>query len=115
MREPRRVSNHVANLIRSEGSKVFVSAASAWEIAIKVRRGKLRFDIDFLKDFDANIGYSGFHPLPMSAAHGVAAEELPGSNQDPFDRMIAGQATVEGLTVATRDVGFAGFKVPTVW
>ena len=107
---PRRVTTAIQN-----ADAVFVSAVTAWEIAIKTRAGKLTFEPQFLSDFDASIRSLAFEPLPIVSAHAVAAGALRGSHKDPFDRMLAAQAQVEGLTLVTADSRIAGLGVPVLW
>lgn len=78
---------------------VVVSAATAWEIAIKRSIDKLRFDGDVV----AEIAGNGFTPLDMSAVHAIRAGALPPHHRDPFDRMLVAQAQAEDLTLVTRD------------
>ena len=81
-----------------------VSSASAWEISIKKALGKLAAP----DDFEHQVQASGFLPLPISLAHGVAAGRLDRYHEDPFDRMLIAQA----LTVVTRDKRFDEYGVP---
>jgi PIN domain nuclease of toxin-antitoxin system len=78
---------------------VYVSAATAWEIAIKTSQGKL--------DFPASLGeqllQNQFQPLPISIPHAMAAAALPLHHRDPFDRMLIAQARMESLTLLTSD------------
>lgn len=87
-------------------SVVFVSAASIWEIAIKIQIGKLEFDGDPLEEIEA----SGFLELPMTARHSFAAGSLPRHHDDPFDRMLLAQAHLEGLTLVSRDRAFRDYE-----
>ena len=82
-----------------EAARVYVSAASAWEMAIKTATGKLRTP----DDLEAQIAASRFLELPVSIAHAVAAAKLPRLHGDPFDRMLVAQALVESLTLLTSD------------
>lgn len=92
-----------------------VSAVSAWEIALKHRLGKLEFDTTFLSDFDARIGHFGFEPLALTSPHMVRGAQLESPHKDPFDRMLAGQALIENLTLVTKDAEFKSFGVSTIW
>ena len=94
---------------------VFVSAASAWEIATKARLGKLRPPDALLQNFLQAIADLGFHGLPVSLRHGYDAGMLPGAHRDPFDRMLAAQARAEDLVLATADPAFRTLGVSTVW
>jgi PIN domain nuclease of toxin-antitoxin system len=113
--EPARMPRNIELLIKSAANQVFISAATPWEISIKLHIGKLAFDQQFLADFDARIRALAFTPLPISSAHAVAAGELPGRHKDPFDRMIVAQAGIEQLAVVTRDAAIAGLGAQVVW
>ena len=113
--QPNRIRQTTRELITDLNNEIFVSSAVAWEIAIKFRSGRLLFDPEWLSDFDGRVQALGFSPLSISAAHGIAGAHLPGRHKDPFDRLLAGQAQVEGLTVVTSDPLIAAFGVPTVW
>jgi PIN domain nuclease of toxin-antitoxin system len=112
---PAHLSNHVAGLISDQNNEVLISAASAWEITTKVRLGKMQFDETFLDDFDTRVRSFGFSALEVTSRHVVAGARLLGLHRDPFDRLLAGQAMVEGLTLVTRDAKIASFGVPVVW
>ena len=71
---------------------VYVSAASAWEIATKLRLGKLPTAADLAADFANQLETEGFQILPISADHAIRAGLLPGAHKDPFDRMLIAQA-----------------------
>lgn len=80
--------------------EVFVSSASIWEIAIKVRLGKLTVDIDALV---SAIAESGFTELPVRASHAARVAGLPLHHTDPFDRLLLAQAMSEPLQFLTAD------------
>ncbi len=98
---------HAAQIIADSGTVVLVSAASVWEIAIKKAVGRLDAPDDLLDALDAN----AFEALAITAAHAVAAGELPAHHADPFDRMLIAQARMEGLTLITADDTFAQYDV----
>lgn len=79
---------------------VYVSAASIWEIAIKVRLGKLDVDMRVLV---AAIGESGFLELPVTSAHAQGVSQLALHHNDPFDRLLVAQAVAEPLKLITAD------------
>jgi len=85
---------------------VYVSAASLWEIAIKVRLGKLEGDPDSLA---RAIEASGFQELPVTVRHAVAVAKLPMHHTDPFDRLLLGQAFSEPLRLVTADPKLAAY------
>jgi PIN domain nuclease of toxin-antitoxin system len=93
-----------------DADDVFVSAASAWEVSIKIAVGKLTMPMPFL---DA-VTESGFSTLPVDFAHAVAVRNLPLLHADPFDRMLVAQALVEGLHLVSRDPVLARYPAPFV-
>ena len=115
LNDDERMTRRVRRVLDSGQHDVFVSAASAWEIATKVRLGKLKFAAGFLADFDASIRALNFEPLPVTSHHAVVGAQLPGAYGDPFDRMLAGQAAVERLNVVTSDPAIGALGVETLW
>jgi PIN domain nuclease of toxin-antitoxin system len=95
----------------SSGEEVFVSAASAWEVALTVATGKLRIP----EPLAAAVAASAFNELPITFAHAAAASSLPLHHTDPFDRMLAAQAQVESLTLVTHDRQLQAYAVPILW
>jgi PIN domain nuclease of toxin-antitoxin system len=112
---PALVSKQVRSLVMDPGNTVLVSAASGWEIATKVRLGKMVFDETFLDAFDARVQNLGFEPLGVTAEHAVTGARLTGVHRDPFDRLLAGQAFVEQATLVSRDPAMPALGVTTVW
>ena len=94
---------------------VFVSAATGWEMATKVRKGQLPEMRDRLPVFDHDVVQDGFRHIAVTSAHGVRGGSLAGSHKDPFDRLIAAQALIEDLTVITRDREIAAFGCKVLW
>jgi PIN domain nuclease of toxin-antitoxin system len=98
--------------IEDARNNVFVSAASVWEIAIKCRRGKLRF----AGSASAAIASNGFHELPILPLEAEAAGDLTWRQDDPFDRMLVAQAMTQGLIFVTADETIRGFEgVAQLW
>jgi len=94
----RRLPRQSRELIRRT-EDIFVSAATAWEIAIKKALGRLNAP----NDLEAALAASRFQELPISVRHAVRAGMLPRHHYDLFDRMLVAQAQVEGLTLLTHD------------
>jgi PIN domain nuclease of toxin-antitoxin system len=101
--------------IESERSQVFVSAASAWEIATKVRLGKLPGAAFIAYDIGRFIFEQGFQPLAISLEHGQRAGALPGPIKDPFDRMLIAQAILDGLHLVSIEQTFDAYGVLRLW
>jgi PIN domain nuclease of toxin-antitoxin system len=94
---------------------LLVSAASAWEIATKVRLGRLPGAAELAADFQGFMLREGFTTLDITADHGIRAGLLPGPHQDPFDRMLIAQAQAENLPIVTNERRFEGYGIRRVW
>jgi PIN domain nuclease of toxin-antitoxin system len=108
--EPSRVMPEVRNRIAT-ADIVFVSAASAWEAAIKVSVGRLELP----DTIEAGVLASGFEKLPIAFSHAERAAALPLHHKDPFDRMLIAQAQAEGLTLVTHDALLKPYDVEILW
>jgi PIN domain nuclease of toxin-antitoxin system len=106
--EPDKLSRAEQRAIADPDNDVFVSAVTAWEIAIKRALGRLDFPIERFEEFATSMG---FEPLPMTARHAIAAGALPRHHEDPFDRMLIAQARTEGATMMTADRKFPLYDV----
>lgn len=102
-------------VIVDDASVILVSAASAWEIATKHRLGRLPGAAAIASDIASSIANHGFHPLPVTVAHGQRAGALPGPHQDPFDRMLIAQALTEGYALASNETVFDRYGVSRLW
>jgi PIN domain nuclease of toxin-antitoxin system len=102
-------------IIAETRNTLIVSAASAWEIAIKVRLGKLPTATDLAADFSGLIEHEGFQSLAISADHGIRAGLLPGPHKDPFDRMLIAQAQAENIPIISSEASFESYGVRRLW
>jgi PIN domain nuclease of toxin-antitoxin system len=113
--DPGQLPRRVADLILSTQNDVFVSAASAWEIAIKTGTGRLllREDADrFVRD---QREAAGFAALPIDEESALHVSRLPALHRDPFDRILVSQAIVHGLTILTPDPLVTQYPARTTW
>lgn len=94
---------------------VYVSAASAFEIATKVRLGKLVVPPAMLNDFAYVVEADGFRLLEVEAASAIRAGQLESAHRDPFDRLIGAQALALGGAVVTNDAAFGDLGVDVFW
>lgn len=108
--DPAQLHGHALEAIADERNEVFVSAASAWEIAIKRSLGKLEAPADL----EAGVNRQGFTALHVTFLHAQVAGALPRHHADPFDRMLIAQAQSEGLTLVTRDARIGLYAVETL-
>jgi PIN domain nuclease of toxin-antitoxin system len=105
----------VRRLMSDKENTIFVSAASAWEMATKVRLGRLPAASDITRNFPEYMLQAGFESLPVSTEHGVRAGLLPGPHQDPFDRMLIAQAEMEKLFIVSNEKIFDQYGVRRIW
>ena len=120
----RSLSAKIKRLIQNDRTAVFVSAASAWEIATKARLGKLTWRRPEAATASARTGTGSietycrsqrFELLPVTFAHGELAGSWPQAHGDPFDRMLAAQSQIEDLPLATNDPKLGEFGIRILW
>lgn len=110
-----RLSDKARKNIAAPEHKVWVSAASAWEIATKTRLGKLPEAGDVTEKLPNYLRQSRFLEMPVTVAHSLKAGGLPGPHRDPFDRMLIAQSFLSGFPVVTMDRIFRDYGVNTLW
>lgn len=111
----KRLSRKAHSILSSFENEVFVSAASAWEIATKYRLGKLPDAAELAGNITAIVQQLGFRPLPISLGHAERAGALPGQHRDPFDRMLIAQSQAENLPLVSNERLFDGYGIQRVW
>ncbi len=113
---PRLSARARAAMMEALTRPVYVSAISAFEIATKVRIGKLTVPEPMLVDFRYYVEADGFRLLDLSADASVMAGRFTSTHRDPFDRLLAAQARVHECAVVTTDALFASeFGADLFW
>ena len=102
------ISQEARLAIEDEDQDVFVSIATAWEIAIKQSLGRLEAP----DDLPIQLDHHRFELLPITLSEVSTIARLPWLHRDPFDRMLVAQALTNGLTIVTRDRDIARYDVP---
>jgi PIN domain nuclease of toxin-antitoxin system len=110
-----RLSKSARTLIEQESTISLVSAASAWEMATKVRLGRLPTAVDLVQDFVDDVERQRMEILAISAEHAIRAGLLPGPHKDPFDRMLIAQAQAENVPIVSNDRALDGYGVRRLW
>lgn len=105
---PERLRASQREAIEDQASEVFLSAASIWEMAIKIGTGRLDFPVS---DIEVHTVGRGLGILPVLAPHAVELLALPRLHGDPFDRMLIAQARAEGLTLVSDDTMIRQYDV----
>lgn len=111
--DDKRLSRRAREVIAPRQNRLFYSAASVWEMAIKISIGRLDFTDDPILACDRE----GIDSLPITAHHAWSNRLLAirPDHKDPFDRMIAAQAIAEGLPVISSDEGFDAYGIQRIW
>ncbi len=112
---PAALSREASAIVADEGNVILVSAASAWEIATKVRIGKLPGAETLEKEFLDVMEDAGYTLLAIDTSCALRAGRLVGEHRDPFDRMIAAQALAEDIPVLSSDPKLDTFGIRRVW
>jgi len=105
----------VQEVVADPANSIFVSAASAWEIATKHRIGRLPEVTAIIGDIEAAIQDQGFVPLAITTRHAQVAGGLPGPHRDPFDRMLIAQAMIEDMVLVSNEAPFDAYGVRRLW
>ena len=96
-------------------NSLLLSAASVWEIAIKVRLGKLTIKEDLADIIESQVRVNGLSLLPITVTHTLGTLSLPMHHRDPFDRLLIAQAQAEGLSLITSNAKFGKYDIVIVW
>jgi PIN domain nuclease of toxin-antitoxin system len=109
------LSRTARGLIEEKHNVSLVSAVSAWEIATKVRLGRLPAAANLVQDFVADLTRERIDILAVTADHAIRAGLLPGPHKDPFDRMLIAQALAENVPIVSNDRALDGYGVRRLW
>ena len=109
------LSRRAREAIANTKNTLIVSAASAWEVATKVRLGKLPTAANLASDFAGHLQREGFETLAISTEHAIRAGLLAGSLRDPFDRMLIAQAQAENMPLVSNETLFDDYGIRRLW
>ncbi|SDM70383.1 PIN domain nuclease, a component of toxin-antitoxin system (PIN domain) [Geodermatophilus siccatus] len=114
--DPVRIPAKTLATVRAPDTTVYVSAASAWELATKHRLGKLQGAAAVVSGYREHLARLRAEELPITGHHALTAGTLQWSHRDPFDRVIVAQALLESLAVVTSDAALTEFPaIRTLW
>lgn len=108
---PSRLSSAARRLLADGASELVLSAATPWEIAIKVSIGKLRLPCGVEEFVTTRAAATRATPLPITQLHAIESAALPHHHRDPFDRVLIAQARLEGIPILTADAAFRAYEV----
>jgi PIN domain nuclease of toxin-antitoxin system len=108
---PERLSAKARKLLNDPRNELLFSAASLWEIAIKITLGREDFRVE-PRLLRRSLLDNGYAELPVTSQHAVNIDSLPPLHKDPFDRLLLAQALSEGITLVTGDAQLARYPGP---
>ena len=112
---PERLSAHALALFEERRAPLMLSAASSWEIAIKVGLGKLSLPLAVDRFVPEQLAEDDIDALPVTHAHALRVASLPAHHNDPFDRLLVAQAVLERCALLTADPQLLEYDVEIVW
>lgn len=111
---PSRLSPNVLAVLQNASIPVLLSVVSVWEMLIKIQLGKLTVSAPLASLIEQQ-QVNGLQILPVMLPHVLAVERLPPAHKDPFDRLLAAQANVEGAVLLSADPIFREYPVQLLW
>lgn len=112
---PARLNAKARRILTDERNELVLSAATPWEIAIKVGVGKLRLPCSVEEFVSTRSAATRMTPLPITQLHAIESAALPPHHRDPFDRVLVAQARLETLRLMSTDDVFESYDVDVVW
>ena len=109
------ITRRASQAVRSLDNEAYVSVVSVWEAATKFRIGKLPLAAPLVSDPAAALARMNLGILPLQLEHAHLAGSMVSDHKDPFDRMLAAQALLEGLTLVSNDRVFDSMLVTRLW
>jgi PIN domain nuclease of toxin-antitoxin system len=109
------LSDLARNVIREGRNSLLLSAASGWEIAIKVGIGRLDLSDAPEKMIPEQMSLNDIQGLPIHMSHVLHVHSLPRHHRDPFDRLLVAQCQLEQLPIITSDPQISSYDVEIVW
>jgi len=109
-----RLSKQASGILVDKRNSLLVSAATAWELAIKANLGKIS-SLDLVTELSAHVEQDGFTELPVNIAQAVRAGLLPRHHRDPFDRLLVAQAQDLNLPILSADAMLDRYDIKRLW
>ena len=109
------LSSAAREFIATGGNEIFLSAASAWEIAIKTAKGRLTLPEPPDQYVAERMRLHHFSALPIELSHALEVYRLPDIHQDPFDRLLIAQSQLEKMPLLTADSEINRYQVEVIW
>lgn len=109
------LSTNARDIIANGRAEIYVSAATAWEIAIKAHKGRLILPASPAEYMNERLSYYRFRPLPVLISHASQTFLLPDHHADPFDRLLIAQCLIEKMSLLSADEQMRAYQVDVIW
>lgn len=113
--EPAKLSDLAKSALENTANEILLSIASAWELQIKIKLGKLALSDSLESVIRLQMQMNALQILPITLGHVVQLDKLASHHKDPFDRLLIAQAIAEDLTIVTADRDFSEYPANTIW
>ncbi len=110
-----KLSQTARDLILDSANTKYVSAATAWELAIKAGQGKLKLNLSVGEFYIKYVNQNYFETVPLALSHLFMVERLPLHHKDPFDRLLVVQAQSEKLKIVSADSALDAYEIERLW
>jgi PIN domain nuclease of toxin-antitoxin system len=113
--DPSKLSGPATTALQDPANELLLSAATVWELAIKIGQKKLTLSLPYRQWMDRAIADLELTLLPVTVEYAEKQAGLPSHHKDPFDRLIIAQALVDGIPVVCADPAFDAYGVTRIW
>jgi PIN domain nuclease of toxin-antitoxin system len=110
-----RISPKVREIMQDAANEILLSAASGWEIAIKVKLERLQLPDEPGVYIAKHMALNAIQSLAITMSHSLYTCNLPDIHKDPFDRIIIAQAIMEGMPLLTNDSNILKYDIKVIW
>ncbi len=110
-----KLSSKARSIIKDSHNEVYFSAASAWEMSIKIKLGRLTIQEELEPFIIKQLSENNFGALAINVLHSIYTSKLPDIHKDPFDRMIIAQSKIEDMPLISKDNNIKKYNVPVLW
>jgi PIN domain nuclease of toxin-antitoxin system len=115
MDDPSKLSGAATTALQDPANDLLLSAATVWEMAIKIGLGKLTLSLPYRNWMEKAIADLALALLPVTVEYAEQQSKLPAYHKDPFDRLIIAQAMIEKISVVCSDAAFDAYAITRVW
>lgn len=113
--DDQKLSSRAREVISDAENELFFSAASGWEISIKVQLGRLKLPEEPERFIPEQLRMNFIRSVPIQMRHALFVSTLPKHHRDPFDRMLVAQAQLEEMSILSADLQMSRYQVELIW